>query len=1019
MLSQRHISATLSAFLAIVAAVPATGQETLTGERLDPTTYGPSFVESMQAAVERNRTAPPPENRNARDGKNGVWQVPSRSAMSKPHSGDRHVVNQWGDTRMAITFPALVDVQGAWFAGQADRGAWTTGLRALGYRDGLLVQETDWFGDISEEPAWFAMHLCGVDRLELLAVPVLNGGGWYAMDDLTYSFPVSDSALAEDRIVVDFDDLDYRAKLTGSTYAGLIWEAGAGEFTDAGVPSPRTRATASEEPAIEEAPPADPRGGATAPNLVTTFQGVLRGDATSMSYPPDTIGAVGPNHFVETVNRNFAVYDKATGAELVNILLGSFLPGSNGDPRVLFDQHSGRWIVLVTDFNATATIFLAVSLTDDATGAWFKTSFSTAQGADAGKWPDYPTLGVDANGIYTTAYMVGGANGMTIFAIDKAPLVAPTPSLGAITAFRSLPWEGAIQPAHTYGTPGGEYLVSTNGGSGIRIRRVNPPLTAPTLTEVGIVPVAAFSAPPNAPALGSSTALNTVDDRLMMAVYRDGSVWACHTISAGGRAACRWYQFGVAFTPPTLVQSGTVTHGSLHYFFPSIMVNAAGHVAMGFTGSNSLQYPGCYYTGRLASDLPGVMAVPVQYKPGTGAQNNVDSYGRNRWGDYSYTTLDPADQSTFWTIQEYGHANNIWGTYTAVLSTGPRPPAAVNGNVSSFWNAPVEIALQANDDGLPDPPAALTYAIVGLPAHGALLDPAAGPIQAVPYPLAGGNEVVYQPAEDYLGADGFQFLVDDGGTAPDGGYSNVANISINVVLPPPSPQYIFPLDEDPGWLREGQWAFGYPTGGGSHQGDPTGGFTGPNVFGYNLRGDYPNNLPEARYLTTAALDCSRFIHTELRFRRWLGVELAPADHATIEFSTNGVDWSILWQNGSASISDSTWQALTYDLGAVADGRREFRLRWGLGPTDSGVTYPGWNLDDVEIWAVARADRRGDLNCDGRTDLGDVPAFALALLDPVGYAAAYPSCQIGRADVNEDAAIDGRDVQDFAGLLLER
>ena len=108
------------------------------------------------------------------------------------------------------------------------------------------------------------------------------------------------------------------------------------------------------------------RGLGTLPQLLSDFRGVIRGDAGSSSAPPDTCGAIGPDHFVITVNRNFAVYDRDTGAELINMHLGSFLPGSNGDPRVLYDQHSGRWIVLVTDFDTK--IFLAVSLTSDATG---------------------------------------------------------------------------------------------------------------------------------------------------------------------------------------------------------------------------------------------------------------------------------------------------------------------------------------------------------------------------------------------------------------------------------------------------------------------------------------------------------------------------------------------------------------------------------------------------------------------------------------------------------------------------
>ena len=50
--------------------------------------------------------------------------------------------------------------------------------------------------------------------------------------------------------------------------------------------------------------------------------------------------------------------------------------------------------------------------------------------------------------------------------------------------------------------------------------------------------------------------------------------------------------------------------------------------------------------------------------------------------------------------------------------------------------------------------------------------------------------------------------------------------------------------------------FGQPTGGGGQNGypDPTSGHTGANVYGYNLAGDYANNMP-VYALTTDALNC--------------------------------------------------------------------------------------------------------------------------------------------------------------------
>jgi hypothetical protein len=691
----------LSAIVAVIvgwAALPVRGQDTIPGERLDPATYGPGVVESMAAVTARDQYMPRPYPKNLKHD-HGTWAVPSRRATTFPHSGVHNVVNKWGDTRMGIRFPELVDVQGAYFAGQAGEGAWTTGLRAVGYRHDRQVQESAWFFDVGEQPRWFEMNLKGVDRIEIVSMPVLNGGGWYGMDDLAYA--VTDSQTGQPKVVVvDFEDLAYDVDLTGTNYAGLTWEKGTGEYMqDEGVPAPKVPPGTKIEPPVNMETEAAPSGTlAVLPALVRSFQGVIRGDAGQYSYPPDTCGAIGPNHYLEVVNLNVSAYDRTTGTRVLNISLGSFLPGSRGDPRVLYDQYSGRWIVTNADFDTSATIFLAVSTTNNPTGSWFKTSFVSAQGSDAGYWPDYPTLGVDANGIYITAYMVGGP-GHTIFAIDKAPLIASTPSLGTVTAFRGLSFEYSIQPAHTYGTPSpvGEYFASAGASNTIHLRRVNPPLTAPTLTDLSTVAVTSFSAPPTAPALGSTTNLDTVDQRLMMAVYRNGAVWTAHTISSGGRAACRWYQIQVS--PKAVLQSGTVSSSTLYYFFPSIMVNSSGAVVMGFTGSNSSQYAGCYYTGRASTDTAGTMATPVQYKAGTAAQNNIDSYGRNRWGDYSYTTLDPTDQTALWTIQEYGHTTNNWGTYIAQLTLG----GDCNSNgIPDYQDIANGTSLDCNSNGIPD-----------------------------------------------------------------------------------------------------------------------------------------------------------------------------------------------------------------------------------------------------------------------------------------------------------------------------
>lgn len=641
------------------------------GEPIDPTLFGPGVVEGMDAVLARQATLAnqPPVNPKARNGRPGTWVVPSRRATYHPHSGRLNIVNKWGDTRMGISFHKVVDVKGAYFAGQGGGpGVWTSGVRAIGYRAGHEVSVTDWFTDIGAKPRWFAMNLTGIDRIVIEARPVFNGAGWYGIDDLTFAAAASDGSVKTR--VLDFEDCHFRQKLTGTTYAGLTWESGTGEFNtgDAMPPPASLPDTQPGEPGPPQPPPPAPRGTVPPPVVGLDWDAVRRGDSGQNAFPPDTCGAIGPNHFVEVVNRVFAVYDKTNGTLVNESSLGAFLPGSNGDPRVLFDQYSGRWVIVVSDFNTR--VFLAVSTTNDPTGTWFKTSFVVSTGSDSGCFPDYPTLGADANGFYVSSFMVGC--GMSIFAIDKAPLIAPSQSLGTVTAFRGLPIEGAIQPVHTWGTTPGEYFISRWNSSSLRIRRVDPPLTNPALLDFGLVTVPGHGFPPDAPAMGSNTLLDTVDHRLMNAVFRNGSIWAAHAIGLSGRAACRWYE--VDPVALSLIQSGTISDPSLYYFFPSITVDVAGNVVMGFSGSDANQFAAAYFTGRRAIDPPGMMSAPVLLRAGSAPQNNIDSFGRNRWGDYSLTSMDPSNELTFWTIQEYADATNVWGTHVGKIIYGDTTP---------------------------------------------------------------------------------------------------------------------------------------------------------------------------------------------------------------------------------------------------------------------------------------------------------------------------------------------------------
>ncbi len=221
------------------------------------------------------------------------------------------------------------------------------------------------------------------------------------------------------------------------------------------------------------------------------------------------------------------------------------------------------------------------------------------------------------------------------------------------------------------------------------------------------------------------------------------------------------------------------------------------------------------------------------------------------------------------------------------------------------------------------------------------------------------------------GAGDWVLVVTDNATG-DSGTLNSWALRIAPVggdCPTPVVAYTFPLDIDPGWTTEGQWAFGQPTGQGSGNGDPTAGHTGTNVYGYNLAGDYPGGMAATEYLTTTAIDCTRLAGTRVRFRRWLGIESSTFDHANLDVSADGVNWTAVWNHATTStVSESTWSLSSHNISAVADGVGTVFLRWGMGPTDASVNYPGWNIDDIEITGVIQ---ETDCNLNGVPDSEDI------------------------------------------------
>jgi len=134
-------------------------------------------------------------------------------------------------------------------------------------------------------------------------------------------------------------------------------------------------------------------------------------------------------------------------------------------------------------------------------------------------------------------------------------------------------------------------------------------------------------------------------------------------------------------------------------------------------------------------------------------------------------------------------------------------------------------------------------------------------------------------------------------------------------------------------------------------GDPSSAWSGTNIWGNDLgpsgfNGAYSNDVDNS--LLSPVLDLLGVEGAHLRFRRWLTVEWAIYDHARV--LVNGIE---VWRNPveGGDLIDTAWTEQVIDISSIADGNSSVQLQWNL-RSDGGVTFGGWNIDDVEILSAA-------------------------------------------------------------------
>ncbi len=473
-------------------------------------------------------------------------------------------------------------------------------------------------------------------------------------------------------------------------------------------PAPKGKAEPFD-PVVQSTP-----GRRLTPPPSASFEGVGN---VNFALPPDTNGDIGPNHYVQTVNLSFGVFDRSGnflfGPANINTLFTGFGgPCENtndGDPIVLYDSLADRW--LISQFalpNFPSGPFyqcIAISQTSDPTGAWHRYEFQ----ASASKLNDYPKFGVWPDAYYMSVNQFDqntlSFSGAGAFAFERDKMLQGLPAqmvyfdLAAVNpAFGGMlpaDLDGAAPPA---GTPNYflemdddawgwatdrlslwefhvDWATPANSTFGIGGNPNQVLDTAPFDTNLCNYSRNCISQPGGVP-------VDAISDRLMYRLqYRTFGGYSTlvtnHTVDANGAdlAGVRWYELRHGGANWAIHQQGTYAPDSDHRWMGSAALDAAGSLALGYSVSSNTTFPSIRYAGRLAGDPPGTLPQGEQeIVAGAGSQES----GSGRWGDYSMMAVDPLDECTFWYTQEYYAATSSGGWQTRVgafrfeaCTTGP------------------------------------------------------------------------------------------------------------------------------------------------------------------------------------------------------------------------------------------------------------------------------------------------------------------------------------------------------------
>lgn len=399
-------------------------------------------------------------------------------------------------------------------------------------------------------------------------------------------------------------------------------------------------------------------------SVVSHFDG-LGQDQCNCS-PPDVQVAVGPDNIVEMVNTSEEIWTKQD-KPITSISLYAFysVPSSDflSDPRIFYDPTSDRWFSSILDVS-TDSVKVGVSDSNDPAKAW--NIYNVSFGANC---PDQPAIAAGGDKLVVSANDFANCLtfptlvGAQYFVINKTQLVLgdQNPSMQSfgpdVTAF-------SIMPSTPLGFSKDLYMVSAYGNSGdLKLYSISGNLPSVKVHSTDLK-IRTINIPPSAIQNGTSTSLQTNDDRILDAVWNDGNLWFSLTDSctplgdSQARSCVRLVELDTSTSQ--VMQDFDIGSTGFYYFYPAITVDGNNNLDTIFGYSSSKTYPGLMFATQTSLDgldrMGQIQTIQVGSSPDTSG----------RYGDYFAASRDPSNATSVYVAGEFhssGSSSSPWDTY--------------------------------------------------------------------------------------------------------------------------------------------------------------------------------------------------------------------------------------------------------------------------------------------------------------------------------------------------------------------